>query len=75
MLTGPLVDGSISSSTAKQIGTPNLHLSEFFVFNSEEGLYARSPAATQNNTYRVVRSIEKNSNWHYSVWCTGEREL
>jgi hypothetical protein len=30
---------------------------------------------TNNNTYRMLRVIEADNNWAYSVWCTGEREL
>lgn len=69
-----------------ELGTVDHHLSEFWVAGGGEGKFASTPKFTiptpfvsngnyPNNTYRVLRVIEQDHDWAYTVWCTGEREL
>lgn len=40
------------------------------------GPFTSTEATTQNNSiYRTLRLKENGSDWMYSVWCTGSREL
>ncbi|CAO1613028.1 unnamed protein product [Sympodiomycopsis kandeliae] len=53
------------------------HLSEFWVNDYPEGIYAGQTYTAKYKTLRVreKHSSDKNVDYAYTVWCNGEREL
>lgn len=55
------------------------HLSEYWVKNYVEGIYAGNQSTSKYKTLRVRESGGKGAagrhDWTYTVWCNGEREL